>query len=200
MTGYTVTTYRDGAKLDEKTVDEDSIRTTVSGLEEGHAYEVRVAARNLIGQGAESAPAVDKSLLRENAARWPGVTATASSEYSADYVAAKVSDGVTTAVSGDWASRGELNPWVQLNWEEPLTADEIVLYDRANLVDNANAGTLTFSDGTSVAVSGLPQDGSPKTVEFELKTFEWVRFQIEGGTGSNLGMSEIEVKAVPTRT
>lgn len=200
LTGYTITTYRDGAKLSEKTVNEGAESLLVGGVDGEGDYEFTVAARNLLGQGPESAPAVDRSLLRENAARWSGVTATASSEYSADYSARKVYDGITRVVTGDWASKGELNPWVQLSWDEPVTADEITVFDRANLVDNANAGTLTFSDGTTVDVSGLPQDGTGKNVTFDLKTFEWVRFQVDGGIGSNVGLSEIQVQAIPKGT
>lgn len=100
------------------------------------------------------------------------------------------------ASSGDWASAGEQNPWAQLDWSEPVQSDRIVLYDRTS-GDVANGGTLTFSDASTVQVAGLPANGAPKTIEFPLKTFEWVRFQVEGGTGPNVGLLELEVYSRP---
>jgi putative alpha-1,2-mannosidase len=142
--------------------------------------------------------ALDPAKLRGNAARWPGVTATASSVYSSDYAPERVFDGVIGQPdAGDWASRGEQNPWIQLNWSQPVKADKIMLYDRAG-IDDDHGGTLTFSDGSSVPVTGIPTDGTPKTVTFDMRTFDWVRFQVEGGTGPNNGLSEFEVYAVPS--
>jgi len=42
----------------------------------------------------------------------------------------------------------------------------VVLYDRPNATDQITGGTLTFSDGSSVAVGSLANDGSPVTVAF----------------------------------
>jgi hypothetical protein len=137
---------------------------------------------------------LDVSLLRSNAARWPGVTATASSEFPG-FGVARVHDGLGRDAA-DWASRGEQNPWVELAWQTPITADRIVLYDRTSH-DDANGGTLHFSDGSSVKVDGLPVDGSPKTIAFSARTFDHVRFQVEGGSGPNVGLLEFEVYAVP---
>jgi F5/8 type C domain-containing protein len=67
-----------------------------------------------------------------------------------------------------------------------------VLYDRVNLLDNARGGTLTFSDGSTVAVNGIPDDGSPMVVEFPARSVTSVRFQVAGGVGSNVGLSEIQ--------
>src|SRR5699024_1207831 len=85
---------------------------------------------------------------------------------------------------------------IRFDWDEPVQADSIVLYDRAG-EDDANAGTLTFSDGTSVAVEDIPPGGDAHTVSFDMKTFDSVQFQVEGGNGPNVGLSELEVQAVP---
>ena len=141
---------------------------------------------------------LDPALLRGNAARWPGVKATASSEFDAGYAAAKVHDGVIGQKdSGDWASRGEREPWVQLDFAEPVRTDRIVIYDRPGTQDDVNGGELIFSDGSSVTVTGVPADGSAKIVEFPLRTVSSVRFQVRGGTGQNPGLSELEVYAIP---
>ena len=139
---------------------------------------------------------LDVGLLRGNASRWPGVEATASSEFSTDYPARKVHDGFERE-AGDWASRGEQHPWIELTWPQPIRADRVVLYDRTSY-DDANGGTLTFGDGSTVDVGDIPEDGSPKLVEFPMRTFDRVRFQVEGGTGPNVGLLELEVYAVPS--
>ncbi|MBM7784286.1 glycoside hydrolase domain-containing protein [Tenggerimyces flavus] len=142
--------------------------------------------------------ALDPALLRGNASRWPGVTASASSEYTSGYVAEKVFDGIVGQPdAGDWASKGEQNPWISLSWPSLVRTDRIVLYDRAG-IDDVNGGTLTFSDGSSLEVSDIPPAGEAKTVTFPMKTFDSVRFQVKGGTGPNNGLSEFEVYAVPS--
>ena len=54
-------------------------------------------------------------------------------------------------------------------------------------------GTLTFSDGSSIDVADIANDGSMKTIRFDAKAVTWVRFKVTGGRGSNRGLSEIEV-------
>ncbi|RII18371.1 Glycosyl hydrolase family 92 [Streptomyces sp. YIM 130001] len=164
---------------------------------------VRVTAVSADSGDATASKLVDIGLdpaeLRGNAACWPGVKATASSVFGDDYPAGNVHDscdGSDAADGADWASDGELNPWVQLDWPEKITADRIVLSDRTTQ-DDANGGVLTFSDGSEVKVEDIPAKG-PKTVEFPQKTFDRVRFQVEGGTGSNNGLLEFEVDAVPS--
>ena len=39
------------------------------------------------------------------------------------------------------------------------------------------AGTLFFSDGSSVTVNLIPNDGAPKVVEFDTRKTEWIRFK-----------------------
>jgi predicted alpha-1,2-mannosidase len=163
--------------------------------------KVLVTATAADGRGATTGKVItidpDPELLRGNAARWPGVVATASSEFSPAYAASKVHDGIIGQWAvGEWASRGEQNPWIELRWPQPIRADRIVLYDRS-IAEDANAGTLTFSDGSSVDVEGIPPGGSAKTVTFPMKTFDRVHFQVRGGTGPNVGLSEFEVYAIP---
>ena len=118
----------------------------------------------------------------------PDATASVSSQFDDNYVPENaVYDGF-----GDWASRGEMNPWIQLTWDSPKTIHKIVLRDRPNLTDNTNTGTLSFSDGSSIAVTGIPADGTPKEVAFDNKTVTWVKFQVTGGVGLNVGLARIE--------
>jgi lysophospholipase L1-like esterase len=187
----------DGSPTDKAVIDEDGVLTV--NHRDG---DVVVTATAADGGGARASVTVhlrlDPSLVRGNAARWPGANVTVSSEYSPNYSGEKVRDGIIGQPDrGDWASAGERNPWVQLSWDRPIQADRVVLYDRAG-VDDVNGGTLTFSDGTFVVVTDIPPNGDPKAVTFERKTVTWVRFQVEHGTGPNSGLAEFEVDAIPT--
>jgi putative alpha-1,2-mannosidase len=193
---YWSVTEPDGSPTGKATIDGDGVLkvnrrdgdvlVTATAADGGHVAGTKLVHLKL-----------DVSLLRGNAARWPGVTAAASSEYSDGYPAEKVFDGlIGSADAGDWASKGEQNPWIELHWPAPVRADRIVLYDRPG-IDDVHGGTLTFSDGSTVAVTGVPTDGSAKTVRFPMRSFDSVRFQVEGGTGPNEGLSELEVYAVP---
>jgi hypothetical protein len=96
-------------------------------------------------------------------------------------------------VSTEWASNGEANPWIQLNWTSAQNINKITFYDRPNLTDWAPGGTLTFSDGSTVPVSGIPNNGIPYTVTFPNKAVTWVKFQVSGGSGSNVGLAEMAI-------
>lgn len=104
----------------------------------------------------------------------------------------KAIDGITTA-AGEWVST-ETNPWLRIDWVNSHTVDRVVLFDRGGSA-HANSGTLTFSDGTSVPVTGIPTDGSAKVVSFPARPVTWVRFQVTGGSGSGVGLAEFRVLA-----
>lgn len=112
------------------------------------------------------------------------------------YAPAKAVDGVIGRTDeGEWASNGEQTPWLRLAWTAPQTVNKICLFDRPNGLDNANGGTLSFSDGSSLKVTGLPHDGKVKEVTFPDKQVTWVRFHATEGEGWNVGMAEIQVFA-----
>lgn len=92
----------------------------------------------------------------------------------------------------EWAST-EQNPWIKLSWREDKRVHKVVISDRADPRSNANSGVLTFSDGTTVAVKNIPTDGRNKMVAFRPRKVSWIRFDVTGGTGENVGLNEIEV-------
>lgn len=106
---------------------------------------------------------------------------------------------------GEWVSNSRLDargrvypyPWIQLEWDSIVCINKIVLYDRADKNTHTAAGTLYFSDGTSIIVNTIPDDATPKVVEFDSKKVNWVRFQVTDGEGKNLGLSEFEVYPAP---
>ncbi|MCJ8011506.1 S-layer homology domain-containing protein [Paenibacillus sp. KQZ6P-2] len=121
-------------------------------------------------------------------------TVTASSFYNSNYSPNKVIDGIKMGAPGvgEWASLGEKNPWIQVNWPTNQTINQITFYDRANPTDWSQGGTLTFSDGSTLEVSGIPNDGSGYSVNFPARTVTWVKFQISSNSGGSNGLSEME--------
>lgn len=121
---------------------------------------------------------------------------TASSEYGSHYAASNVIDDIDgQAGVGEWASNGQQNPWIQLTWPNSVKMDKVVLYDREGLSDDVNSGILSFSDGSSIDVSGIATDGTRKVIKFSEKTVGWVKFTVTGGSGPNVGLAEIQVYA-----
>ncbi|MBE7162623.1 MAG: discoidin domain-containing protein, partial [Williamsia herbipolensis] len=125
---------------------------------------------------------------------------TSSSVYqpSIEYNTANVSDGNTSGGEGsEWASNGETRPTFTLTWPTAQVLDHVVLYDRPNTTDNANSGTLTFSDGSTVPLTGIATDGKATEYTFAPRSTTKLVFSPTGGTGSNVGLAEIEAFGTP---
>lgn len=129
----------------------------------------------------------------------------ASSVWSESYRADNLTDQIIRIPGkGEWASVssmtfwGEIDyPWVQLDWDTPVCINKVILYDRPDEKTHTAGGILHFSDGSHINVWQIPNDGSPKVVEFPAKKTQWIRFEITDGDGENLGLSEIEVFPAP---
>jgi LmbE family N-acetylglucosaminyl deacetylase len=101
----------------------------------------------------------------------------------------------------EWATNGELNgAWITLTWPNSVTISRVALYDRPNLVDNVVSGTLRFSDGSSVPVGQLPNNGNSLLISFFPKNVRWMTFNIDNAVGNNTGLAEIEVYGAATGT
>jgi hypothetical protein len=112
------------------------------------------------------------------------------------YAAARVADGIIGKTDeGEWASNGEQTPWLKLAWPVPQTIGKIVICDRPNDLDNANGGILSFSDGSTIQVDGIPANGTAKEIVFADKTVTSVQFKITEGKGPNVGLAEFQVFA-----
>ena len=128
-------------------------------------------------------------------------TATASSQNtSTGQTAAKAIDGVIGGYPGDytveWATTGGgAGSWLKLTWSGPQTFDTIVLYDRPNSSDQITAGNIQFSDGSSIPVPTLNNDGTAVTLTFAAKTVTSLQLNITAvsATTQNVGLSEIQV-------
>ena len=116
-----------------------------------------------------------------------------------------VNDGIILRENvGEWACSGYVTswgeiflPWVRLDWDKDVTVDRVVIYDRATTNEHLAGGTLSFSDGSKLSVTEIPDDGSPWEIRFPAKTVRWIKFEATDGNGKNLGLSEMEVFQAP---
>jgi LmbE family N-acetylglucosaminyl deacetylase len=152
------------------------------GLAEIHVYETLT----------DPPPSTDTNLA-------PQATVTVSSENaSTEQLGIKAVDGVVGGYPGDytkeWATLGQLaGAWIELSWSAPRTISRVRLFDRPNTDDHMLAGTLSFSDGSSLAVGAVPNDGTGMEVTFAERTVTSVRFRVDRAVGFNIGLAELEV-------
>ena len=124
----------------------------------------------------------------------PRAAVAVSSEFAAGFAGKHLVDGWCARHEvGEWSSKGQARPWLRLEWAEPVTIDQVVLYDRANRQDHAQAGRLSFSDGGGIDVTGIADDGTAKKVAFPARRVTWLKFEVTRSGGANVGLSEIEV-------
>ena len=134
----------------------------------------------------------------------PEARVTASS-YHGDGLPENVVDGKARIMDRyEWVSDAQMPywqkmdfPWIRLDWERERSVSKVILYDRPSLDAHTPGGVLTFSDGSRISVTAIPDDGSPKVVEFPEKRISWMRFDPSDAVGSYIGLSEIEVFASP---
>ena len=103
----------------------------------------------------------------------------------------------TTATTNGRAAKKE-GATMRLTWKTPQKIDRIALFDRPNENDNATRSQLTFSDGTTVEVGPLPNDGkTPADVRFPAKTVIWVEWKALAVSDNtlNIGLGEFAVFA-----
>lgn len=121
----------------------------------------------------------------------PAATASAS---SGD--ASRIAGGCYGDEAGEWVAAGAKAQWIKLSWSQPQRVNKVRLYDRTALQDQVVAGTLSFSDGSTLAVGRLQNDGQAGTLlAFPARTVEWVTFTIDkvrpGTIKAGLGAFEV---------
>lgn len=127
----------------------------------------------------------------------PFAKVTSSSNFNEKYTATNATDNSLFDGRGrlEWASRTSIDPKpkLTLNWDKNIIIDKIILYDRASPKTNILSSTLTFSNGTSLAVSTLPFWGNAKVIDLDNLVTKNVTFSVETLQGSNVGLKEIMV-------
>ena len=83
----------------------------------------------------------------------------------------------------------------QADLDEPADHEHDHLYDRPNLNDQITGGNIQFSDGSSIPVGTLPNDGSAYTLTFAAKTVTSLQLNINSvsATTQNVGLAETQV-------
>jgi hypothetical protein len=123
----------------------------------------------------------------------PLATVTVSSERD---TGGQTGEGVADGVPDEreWVAGGETgSAWIRLDWDRPATVAEILLYELPSPLDNVVGGTLSFDDGSAIAVAPLPPDGKPRRIAFPPKTIRSVTFRIDRAQGEAAGLAEIMV-------
>lgn len=146
---------------------------------------------------APSATATASSVLPDQSDNEEYVASWYSESYTNWYGAEKAINGYAKAnvpegAEFEWASQGEANPTITINWYDKITVGTIVLYDRVNANDHVIGGVITFSDGSEIEFYEIPNDGAPYYIDVPDK--ETTSIEINTITeGPNPGFAEIEV-------
>ena len=128
-------------------------------------------------------------------------TVTASSENAADgQLAIKAVDGFTDGnpagnYTHEWATAEGAGAWLNLGWSSPQLIDRIVLYDRPGSVEQITSATLSFSNGSTVDVPSLANNGAAVAFTFPAVSTTSVHLAITsvGNDTNHVGLAEIEV-------
>lgn len=135
----------------------------------------------------------------------PAASITASTTLSMNFKPQHIADGIIRIPSkGEWACEGDTTdwgyirfPWIQLDWKSSQKVDRIVLFDRPTLKEHIATCKLIFSDGSTLWLNEIPNDGAGKAIQFPVKTISWIKIVVTDGKGRDLGFSEVEVYAAP---
>lgn len=176
-----------------------SHRVALEGLKANTIYHFRVLSRDRGGNLAMSTDFAfrTKAANMKNVARAARASASSENimfEQTADKAIDGVIEGYPMNQTHEWATSGQVDgAWLQLNFLESVTIARVDLYDRPNLSDHVLEADLIFSDGSSIKVGTLSNDGAPLSLSFTPRTIDWIRFIITKSHGQNLGLAEIEV-------
>lgn len=131
-----------------------------------------------------------------NATQFGTVYASSSQE---GFEAEKAVDLTYDNPENGWKAEGTVHETIGLRFEKPYIVRKVVLYDLIDAENQILSGTLYFSDGSTISVDTLPNDGAPKTVEFDEKSITWVDFVIDSvsDTTVSAGLTEFEVHGEP---
>ena len=187
------------------TVTSVSSSTSSAGLAEFQLYGISGSVLSYSNSSANATASTNSTSSASNVVLSTvdlalNATATASSASTGQGASAAI-DGVVGGYSSgsytqEWASSGQgAGAWILLTWPSTLTVAEVILYDRPNTNDQVTSGTLSFSDGSSIAVSSLENAGGANTYKFSPKNVTTVKFTVNtvSSTTSNVGLAEIQV-------
>lgn len=129
------------------------------------------------------------------------LSATCSSERSGRLCAQAIDgviDGYPADSSKEWSAIGKVGAWIRLDWAAPVSISKVVLHDRILIGTRVTAGIINFSDGSSVPVGALPDNGAALEVTFASRTVSWFRFDITQTSSATINTGLAEIKAYST--
>jgi LmbE family N-acetylglucosaminyl deacetylase len=136
---------------------------------------------------------------RQNVARVGSITSSSQNTATKQQATKAVDDWVAGSpidATREWATRGgKTGSWLNVSWPTPHTLESVVLYDRPNTKDRVTGGMLRFSDGSTVSVGALPNNGSALVVDFPRRRVTGLRFTVTAvaSTTVNVGLAEMQV-------
>ncbi len=97
-----------------------------------------------------------------------------------------------------WSTDEGSGAWIQLDWPMAIEATQAVLHPVTARGTRVRAGTLTLSDGTTLEIGPLPEDGSPLVIQFDApRTISWIRFTVDETATRIAGLAELVVNGAP---
>jgi hypothetical protein len=105
--------------------------------------------------------------------------------------------GYPAEPASEWASNRETTgAKVRLVWDQPVTLENLWLFDRPNTLDDVQSAWINFSDGSHMLAEGFDKGGNtPLQLNFPEKTVSWIEVIVTqaGPKTVNAGFSEIAV-------
>jgi DUF1680 family protein len=163
------------------------------------AVELVPEGTSLLRQTAFKNAALYRYLpLPENLALQARVeVSSASSRHPASGVNNGRAAGYPAEPASEWASDFETTgAKVRLVWDDPVTIENIWLFDRPNTTDHVKTAWINFSNGSSILAEGFDNEGlTPVQLNFPEKTVTWIEVIVTqaGPKTVNAGFSEIAV-------
>ena len=120
-------------------------------------------------------------------------TATASTEYDSNYSASNAKN----TKGGEWASKGEKNPWITFTWTTPQKVKTLKILDRSGGADKIDSATITLKNGNTQVFqetyTDIPQSGTPKTITLDNEvTVTEIRVDLAAPNAQNAGLQGVE--------
>ncbi|HYP25696.1 MAG TPA: S8 family serine peptidase [Blastocatellia bacterium] len=224
--GFVVDVFAPGVSITSNWIGSDTAINTISGTSMATPHVAGVAAQYLERRPFDTPAMVARTiigsattgkvinpgtgspnrLLSSTLNVAPQAFASASSQnFGTQQTADKAIDGIIDGHLGspgdttkEWAtSLGGPGSWISLNWSTPQLVSRIVLFDRPNLTDHVLSGTISFSDGSSIGVGALNNNGTAVEINFPARVITGLTFTITACNFHNIGLAELEVFGIP---
>jgi len=163
-----------------------------------YTFELTVSDGQASSTDTVTITVTNPSSTPTNIARRPGVSVTQSSDVPGQEglkAIDGIADGYPNSPTNEWSSDGDrTDAWIKLTWDTPVTLNKVILHDRPNSNDQITAGTLVFSDGSTVPVPALANNGTATEITFPDRVVTSVQLKVTAvsTTTERAGLAEFE--------